>query len=57
MINRRYYCPTCKQVKKRFEVKLVNDTRFYWYECKWCHNPVKTIWKAIEDMLNKGEEK
>lgn len=47
---KRYYCPTCKEFKHRRQLKLVDDTRTAFYECKWCHN--HNIYKA-EDIMNK----
>ena len=47
---KRYYCPTCKEFKYRWQLKLVDDTRTAFYECKWCHN--RNIYKA-EDVMNK----
>lgn len=51
----KFYCPTCKKFKNRWEVILTNST-MNWYECKWCHENVKFSKDAIENMLNKQSQ-
>lgn len=47
----KYYCPECGKLKNRFQVKYRDDTRSYWYECKWCHKVVIPTRNAIEQVL------
>lgn len=51
---KRYYCPTCKEFKYRFQLKRVDDTRIAWLTCRWCHN--SNIYKT-EDIFGKLIEK
>ena len=52
----KFYCPTCKKFKHKWEVKIKDDTRIGWYECKWCHKNVKFSRDAIENILNKQSQ-
>lgn len=47
---KRYYCPTCKKFKYRWQLKRGNDTRVMFYTCRWCHN--SNIYRT-EDVINK----
>lgn len=47
----RFYCDTCKKFKHRWEVKREDNTRVYWYTCKWCHEPVSETTYAIQCAL------
>lgn len=48
----RFYCTTCKKFKHRWEVRCKDNTRSYWYVCKWCHNPVDSTVDIIECVLS-----
>jgi hypothetical protein len=47
---KKYYCPTCKKLKYRWELQKRSDTRVSFLVCKWCHN--SNIYKT-EDVMNK----
>lgn len=47
----RFYCTTCRKFKHRWEVNRKDDTRCYWYICKWCHKPVDESVDVIEAVL------
>lgn len=47
----RFYCNTCQKFKHRWEVKREDDTRVYWYTCKWCHKPVSETTYAVQSAL------
>ena len=47
----KFYCPTCKKFKHRWEVRIKDDTRMYWYECKWCHEQVVETVYVVENVL------
>ncbi len=47
---KRYYCPKCKALKHRFQLKRVDDTRVAWLTCRWCHS--SNIY-TTEDVLLK----
>lgn len=47
---KKYYCPTCKRFKNRWQLKKEDDTRVYYFTCKWCHN--SNIY-LTEDILEK----
>ena len=48
----RFYCEYCGKFKNRFQVKRKDDTRVYWYECKWCHNHVNYTRNILEKYLS-----
>lgn len=35
---KNYYCPVCKKLKNRLQIKRIDDGRAWWYQCKWCHS-------------------
>ena len=47
---KKYYCPTCKRFKYRWQLKKEDDTRVYYFTCRWCHN--SNIY-LTEDILEK----
>lgn len=47
---KKFYCPTCKEFKYRWQLKGTNDTRVGFYICRWCHN--SNIY-STESVLNK----
>ena len=47
---KKYYCPTCKKFKNRWQVQRTDDTRTVFLSCKWCHH--SNIYKT-EDVINK----
>ena len=54
----RFFCPTCKKFKNRLQVSRRTDyVRFYWYECRWCHNVVQDTKELLQEMLAEREDK
>ncbi len=53
---KKFYCPTCQKLKRRYEVKIQDDTRTWWYECKWCHEPVEFTNDVLEEYLSKNNK-
>ena len=47
---KKYYCTTCREFKSRWQIKKENDTRSYFFVCRWCHHA--NIYRA-EDILEK----
>ena len=47
---KKYYCPTCKRFKHRWQLKMQDDTRVCFLTCRWCHN--RNIY-STEEILNK----
>lgn len=47
---KKYYCPTCKKFKSRWQLQKTDDTRTVFLTCKWCHN--SNIYKT-EDVMDK----
>ena len=45
---KKYYCPVCNKLKSRWQVKLKDDTRSFFYECRYCHS--ERIY-LVEDIL------
>lgn len=48
---KKYYCPTCKKFKHRWQLKKVDDTRVAFYECRCCHNHNVYKTEDVVDML------
>jgi hypothetical protein len=48
---KKYYCPKCKKFKNRFQLKLKDDTRSYWLECRWCHEQVKLTEEVLLEVI------
>lgn len=47
---KKYYCPTCKKFKHRWELKLEDDTRVAFLTCRYCH---KSNIYTTEDVMTK----
>ena len=41
----KFYCPTCKEIKSRLNVKKRKFSNHKWYECRQCHNEVISLKK------------
>jgi RNase P subunit RPR2 len=57
---KKYYCPTCKQFKSRWQIQRTDDTRTVFFTCKWCHNSniyttKDVISKLIDKTLSKND--
>lgn len=59
MILSKFYCISCGQFKNRLQVKKRDDTRSYWYDCKWCHNQVSytkdLMAKTLKSVASKND--
>lgn len=48
----KFYCTNCRRFKRRWEVNIKDNTRSYWYECKWCHKPVYYTTDVVENIID-----
>lgn len=49
---KKYYCPTCKKFKSRWQLKKEDDFISY-YTCRWCHNSnIYTTEKVMEKLID-----
>lgn len=53
IILKKFYCPTCKELKSRLEVKKEDDTRCYYYVCEWCHKQVMYTENKLNEIFRK----
>ena len=51
---KKYYCPTCKEFKYRWQIKREDDTMTRYFTCRWCHNSNVYL---TEDVIGKLIEK
>lgn len=50
---KKYYCPTCKKFKSRWQLKREDDTRVAFYTCRWCHNSnIYTTEHVMEKLID-----
>ena len=51
---KKYYCPTCRKFKSRWQLEKKNDIRSYFLVCRWCHrdNICRTE-DILEQVINK----
>lgn len=55
---KKYYCPTCKKFKSRWQIQRTDDTRTVFFTCKWCHNSnIYTTEDVINKVINKTLDK
>ena len=52
----KFYCATCKKIKRRKEIKRIDDGRSIYYSCKWCHKNVVDLDAALEKVLVKNNK-
>ena len=52
---KKYYCPTCKRFKNRWQLKKENDTRICYFTCRWCHNSnIYLTEHILEKLIDKS---
>lgn len=50
---KKYYCPTCKKFKSRWQLKKEDDFRISYYTCRWCHNSnIYTTEQVMEKLID-----
>ena len=53
---KKFYCSTCKEIKRRREVKKIDCEGYLFYTCKWCHENVINLDTALEKVLAKNNK-
>lgn len=48
---KKYYCPSCGELKSRIQLKRKDDTRVAFYECRYCHSSKIYLTKDIIQIL------
>lgn len=56
----KFYCKCCHTIKKRIQVKKVDNYYYYEYRCRYCHNEVESVdhmLVRLNDELDKRVDK
>ena len=53
---KKYYCPTCKKILKRKDVKKWDDGRYIYNRCTYCgHKHAPELEIALIELLEKHD--